>query len=52
MTPLKRPLQNELLTGAHKNRGRIGACGTIIIKNSDPIIAVSLYKDHKCMIYM
>jgi len=37
---LKRPLQNELLTDAQQKRGRIGACGAIIMRNSDPSILV------------
>jgi len=48
---LRRLLQNELLTDAHQKRGRKGACGAIM-RNSGPSIAVSLYIDHKCMIYM
>jgi len=49
---LKGPHQNELLTDTHQKRGRKGACGAIIIRNTDPSIAVMLYIDHKCMIYM
>ena len=49
---VKRPHQNELLSDAHQKRGRKGACGAIIMRNSDPSIAVPLYIDYKCMIYM
>ena len=49
---LKRPHQNELLSDAYQKRGRKGACGAIIMRNSDPSIAVPLYIDHKCTIYM
>jgi len=49
---LKGPLQNELLTDAHQKRGRKGACGVIIMRNSDPSFAIMLYIDHRCMIYM
>ena len=49
---LKRPHQNELLSDTHQKRGRKGACVAIIMRNSDPSIAVPLYIDHKCMIYM
>jgi len=33
---LKRPLQNGFLTDAYQKRGRKGACGAIIMRNSDP----------------
>jgi len=40
-----------LLTEAHQKRGRIEARGAIIMRNSDPSIAVMLYIDLKFMIY-
>ena len=49
---LKRPHQNELISEAPQKRGKKGARGAIIMRNSDPSIVVPLYIDYKCMIYM
>jgi len=37
---------------SYNNEDRKGACGAIIMRNSDPSIAVMFYIDHNGMIYM